>query len=112
MLRTVSRRAALLLPSVRRLYESHLALQVAIARQHQEFERARAEASVAIQAKEAAAQELTDAIQAKQAGAQELESLKLEIYVLRSDLQRSVNLGNSQREKLTAAQHQLQIVRE
>jgi Macrocin-O-methyltransferase (TylF) len=112
MLRTVSRRAALLIPSLRRLYESHLGLQEAIARQHQELERARAEATDAIQAKEAAAREATDAIQAKEAAAQELELLKLEVYVLRSDLQRSVSLGEEQRAKLRAAEGQLQIVRD
>jgi O-methyltransferase/8-demethyl-8-(2,3-dimethoxy-alpha-L-rhamnosyl)tetracenomycin-C 4'-O-methyltransferase len=97
MLRTVSRRAALLIPRVRRFYDYSQSLAQSQLGLQQELERARAEATRLAQA-------LTDAVQAKEAAAQELESLKLEVYVLRSDFQRSVNLAEEQRAKLGAAE--------
>src|SRR5262249_55466633 len=96
MLRTISRRAALLIPALRRLYESQESLKLEVYVLRSDLQR-----SV----------NLVEEQRAKLGAAERhesQESLKLEVYVLRSDLQRSVNLVEEQRAKLGAAERQLQ----
>jgi chromosome segregation ATPase len=98
MFRNVTRWAVLRVPRIRRFYEhSQNLLQHNLAlHQH----------NLALQ------EDITKLRAAKEEAAKELETLRLDLYVLRSDFQRSVNQNEDLRIKLRAAERELEQTRE
>jgi hypothetical protein len=110
-LHTLTRRLALLIPRVRRYYEhvgNITAERNRLAKENKALRHELAQATTPVAAVAPEAEEQNEPDRTLAATAQANERLELEIYVLRSDLQRAVDVADRARLALAQAQRELE----